>query len=68
VEKVDKLTLQEEREIQATRFAAALLPLEEFRKVWKRYGGNVGLIAGHFEVPEQFVRIRARYAIPPCGQ
>jgi Zn-dependent peptidase ImmA (M78 family) len=50
------------RETQATRFAAALLlPMEEFCKIWKRYKGHIGLIAGYFDVPEEFVHIRAKY-------
>jgi Zn-dependent peptidase ImmA (M78 family) len=51
-------------EWQANRFAAAfLMPKDEFVKAYNRYGGNTGLVAGHFEVSEPAVQVRASYII-----
>jgi Zn-dependent peptidase ImmA (M78 family) len=52
-------------EWQANRFAAAfLMPKEEFLEVYERYGRNTRLVAGHFEVSEPAVQVRASYVIP----
>lgn len=51
-------------EWQANRFAAALLmPAQEFRKVHKKLRGNTGLLAGHFQVSEPAVSVRANYIL-----
>jgi Zn-dependent peptidase ImmA (M78 family) len=52
-------------EWQANRFAAAfLMPKDEFVEVYQRYGGNIWLVAGHFEVSEPAVQVRASYTVP----
>ncbi|MEW6139775.1 MAG: ImmA/IrrE family metallo-endopeptidase [Thermodesulfobacteriota bacterium] len=52
-------------EWQANRFAAAfLMPKEEFLEVYERYGRNTRLVAGHFEVSEPAVQVRAIYIVP----
>lgn len=51
-------------EWQANRFAAAfLMPKDEFISVFQKYDGNTRLVAGHFEVSEPAVQVRANYLI-----
>lgn len=52
-------------EWQANRFAAAfLMPRDEFLEIYKKYGGNTLIVAGHFEVSEPAVQVRASYIAP----
>jgi Zn-dependent peptidase ImmA (M78 family) len=52
-------------EWQANRFAAAfLMPKDEFVQVFRKYGRNTHLVAGHFEVSEPAVKTRAEYIVP----
>ncbi len=54
----------DEFEWQANRFAAAfLMPKDEFVRLHKKYGGNAGLLAGHFQVSRPAVEVRASYII-----
>lgn len=49
-------------EWQANRFAAAfLMPRVEFLEIYEKFGGNTRIVAGHFEVSEPAVKVRASY-------
>jgi hypothetical protein len=51
-------------EWQANRFAASLLmPKMEFLEVYKKHGGNIYAVAGHFGVSEVAAEVRARYLV-----
>jgi predicted transcriptional regulator len=48
------------REIQANRFAAALLtPADQFKQMHEDFGGNHSFLAGFFGVSKSVVRVRA---------